>query len=211
MKQKDFFLKSEGDKWFERNRDKIVNKLIQGQDVVVTQLLDLPPPLERILEIGCSNGYRLEWLNKILNCECKGIEPSAKAVEEARKKGLDVQQGTADSLPYPSNYFDVVIFGFCLYLCDREDLFKIAYEADRVLKNPGWLIIHDFFSKTSCKNEYHHLPGLYSYKMDFKTLFTWHPSYTCFYSRIAHHETAQYTDSYHDWVEISVLRKCLTE
>jgi SAM-dependent methyltransferase len=86
-----------------------------------------------------------------------------------------VQQGTADILPFKDHYFDIIIFGFCLYLCDREDLFRIASEADRVLGEPGWLLILYFFSPFPKKNVYHFCKGVQSYKMDYRTLFTWHP------------------------------------
>ena len=143
--------------------------------------------------------------------QCTGIEPSKKAVNEAKQKGLNVVEGTADNLPFQDNSFDIVIFGFCLYLCDREDLFRIAYEADRVLKNPGWLIIHDFFSIYPTKNPYHHVPGMFSYKMDYKTMFTWHPAYICFKHTVFHHEYPDkfcYSDDQNQWVAVSILRKC---
>lgn len=146
-----------------------------------------------------------------MGCQCKGIEPSVEAVALARQNGLEVYQGTAGSLPFPDKSFDIVIFGFCLYLCDRDDLFRIAQEADRVLMNPGWLIIHDFFSPTPLEKVYHHLPELFSFKMDYRKLFTWHPAYTCFRHTILHHEKHQYTDDPQEWVATSVLRKCLAK
>jgi ubiquinone/menaquinone biosynthesis C-methylase UbiE len=85
-------------------------------------------------------------------------------------KGLSVQQGTADVLPFDDNSYNIVIFGFCLYLCDREDLFRIASTADRVLRDSGWLFILDFFSPLPCAKTYHHRPGVLSYKMDYRTL-----------------------------------------
>jgi len=103
--------------------------------------------------------------------------------------------------------FDIVVFGFCLYLCDREDLFRIAQEADRVLKPDGWLIIHDFFAKTPTRREYHHKPGLFSYKMDYRRLFDWHPAYTCFSDELNHHGRREFTDDPQEWVATSVLRK----
>ena len=57
--------------------------------------------------------------------DCYGIEPSAQAVAAACAKGINVMQGTADVLPFDNQSFDIVIFGFCLYLCDREDLFEL--------------------------------------------------------------------------------------
>ena len=107
-----------------------------------------------------------------------GIEPSDKAVSKATSKGLKVQQGTAESLPYDAKKFDVVVYGFCLYLCDREDLFRIAYEGDRVLKDGGLIVILDFDPGVPCINDYHHLNSVCTYKMDYSKMFTWNSAYT---------------------------------
>ncbi len=101
------------------------------------------------------------------------------------------------------------MFGFCLYLCDREDLFRIACEADRVLKNPGWLLIQDFYSPAPVKREYHHRSGLFTHKMDYRTLFTWNPSYVNLVHKVRHHSEGSYTDDPKEWVATSVLRKNL--
>ena len=74
--------------------------------------------------------------------------------------------------------FDIVIFGFCLYLCDRKHLFRIACEADRVLKSNGYLCIIDFYSDVPYKNAYKHFSGVYSYKMDYSLMFKWNPAYS---------------------------------
>ena len=52
------------------------------------------------------------------------------------KKFPDVKLkiGTAEKLKFEDDKFDLIIFGFCLYLCDREDLIKIVDETNRVLK-----------------------------------------------------------------------------
>ena len=105
----------------------------------------------------------------------------------------------------------MVIFGFCLYLFDREYLFNIAGEADRVLNENAWLIIHDFYSERPVHNPYHHREGLYSYKMDYRKLFDWHPAYTCFSHLIQHHQKPVFTDSSDDWVATSLLRKNLPD
>ncbi len=82
-------------------------------------------------------------------------------------------------------------------------------KADRVLKNPGWLIINDFYSPCYTKNPYHHVDGLYTHKMDYKEMFTWHPAYTVFKHVIYHHENHNYTDEQNQWVAVTVLRKYL--
>jgi len=100
-----------------------------------------------VLEIGCSNGYRLQKLHKTYSCSCYEIDPSDNAIKDGQKQypTLNLYKGDATKLPFTDKKFDMVIFGFCLYLCDREDLFKIAYEADRVLKKNGHIVIYDFF------------------------------------------------------------------
>lgn len=215
MKQKDIFLQSEGDAWFQRTQDIIASRKLPEGDVILREFMELPcmrqeqdgaDPL-RILEVGCGDGRRLAWLQNNMNMQCFGVEPSALAVSAARQQGLDVQQGTADRLEFENAAFDVVIFGFCLYLCDREDLFRIAAEADRVLRSSGWLLILDFFSPVARSRKYHHKEGVRSFKMDYRTLFAWHPSYECMTHKVRHHLKAIYTDEPEEWVSISVIRK----
>ena len=217
MRQKDIFLQSEGDAWFMRNRQSVSDRKLPGGDCLLQEMIAFLPSIAarrlRVLEIGCGDGTRMEWVSNNLNADCFGIDPSVQAVSAARAKGVNAQQGTADALPFDSQSFDVVIFGFCLYLCDREDLFRIASEADRVLRSPGWLMIEDFFSPMPRARAYRHHPDVQTYKMDFRTLFTWHPDYVCMSHKIRHHGGAipgegNFTDDPEEWVASSVLRKC---
>ena len=210
MKQREVFLHSEGDAWFRRNPQVPELCGFPESDLLLMDILDIAPRLAegtRILEIGCGDGGRLSWLRENRGFKCCGVDPSAQAVAVARGRGIDAQQGTAEQLPYPKGEFDLVVFGFCLYLCDREDLFRIACEADRVLKSPGWLLILDFYSPTPTRREYHHHSGLFSYKMDYRALFTWHPSYAEVSHRVRHHAEDCHTDDRSEWVSTSVLRK----
>ncbi|MFZ4536856.1 class I SAM-dependent methyltransferase [Propionivibrio sp.] len=160
-----------------------------------------------MLEVGCGDGTRLAWLKTNLNADCYGIEPTAKAVAAACAKGINAQQGTAEVLHFDDQSFDIVIFGFCLYLCDREDLFRIAHEANRVLRTLGWLMILDFFSPVPRAKTYHHRPGVKSFKMDYRTLFNWHPDYECMTHKLRHHSEAGYTDEQDEWIAVLTLRK----
>jgi ubiquinone/menaquinone biosynthesis C-methylase UbiE len=212
VKQRDVFLNSEGDAYFRRNVG-AVSARAPDSDALLAEVLALPEADvatgSRVLEIGCGEGNRLAWLRDARGCECFGLDPSALAVERARSRGIEAHRGTADRLPFEDAQFDVVLFGFCLYLCDRADLFRIASEADRVLRNPGWLLILDFFSPVPAQRAYHHREGLFSYKMDYTTLFTWNPSYTLYSHQVRHHSNGTYTDDPHEWVSTSVLRKDL--
>jgi len=209
--QKDIFLKSEADAWFERNHQAIKAREFNIRSPIVTELQCCLEGYtgggQSLLEIGCGEAKRLDYIKKNMNVDCFGVEPSRKAVENAVKNGLNVVQGTAENLPFESNKFDFVVFGFCLYLCDRNDLFRIALEADRVLKNEGWILIHDFFTEVPQKRDYHHLSGLHSFNMDYRKLFDWHPFNTCYSHKINRHGAITFTDDSNEWVATSVLRK----
>ena len=212
MKQRDIFLHSEGDAWLERNSPRGTQRTLPDSDEPLLAILQLPLPQSvaraKVLEIGCAGAPRLDWLRQNRGFDCYGLDPSAKAVEAARANGVFAQQGTAEALPFDTAAFDIVIFGFCLYLCDREDLFQIACEADRVLRNPGWIVIHDFYSPTPSRRPYHHRSGIFSFKMDYRTLFSWHPGYCNYFHKLVHHVDGTYTDDPNEWVATSVLRKC---
>ena len=215
QKQKDKFSASEGDAWFERNHAAVGQRnynehdsIIQAIDHCLYDLInnDLGGGLS-LLEVGSGEGKRLQWLQENRFIKCFGVEPSTKAVELAVERGVKAITGTADNLPFEEQKFDFVVFGFCLYLCDREDLFRIALEADRVLKETGWLIINDFFAVTPIDKPYHHLEGVRSYKMDYRKLWDWHPSYECYSHQISCHGTSSLCDDPEEWVATSVLRK----
>ena len=214
MKQKEIFLGGEADAWFERNHRATQTHFFDLSDPVIEAVSNISkqskyPLGVKILEIGCGEANRLTWFSEHLGANVYGLDPSSKAVELARKKGVHAEHGSADHLPYESSSFDVVIFGFCLYLCDREDLFKIAQEADRVLKKKSWLVINDFFSQTPISRDYHHKKGVYSFKMDYRKLFDWHPAYTCVSHQLYRHGQQGFTDDPQEWVSTSVLRKLI--
>ena len=215
-KQKDIFLKSEGDNWFRRNKSVLDGTSIK-EDIVLKEILPLVDECLKnkevkekskysIFEIGCGNGVRLKELSD-LGYAVTGIDPSAEAIKDAKGRGLDAFLGTADELSFPDNKFDMVIFGFCLYLCDRDDLFKIAAEANRVLKHPGYLVIYDFYSKNAFSNNYHHLEGIKSYKMDYTRCFDWHPDYMLVKHTLGSEEGFKPTDNKNELLTVSVLRK----
>jgi len=76
-----------------------------------------------------------------------------------------------------------------------------------VLKKKSWLVISDFFSQTPVSLDYHHKQGVYSFKMDYRKLFDWHPAYTCYSHQLHHHGQQGFTDDIQEWVSTSVLRK----
>ncbi len=211
-KQKEIFLEKEGDAYYERNHTPLKKIKFGPNDPIIKAILKCKTKNSsqkkiNLLEIGCGEGKRLQWISKNFSFNCYGVEPSKKAVNKINKNNIKVIRGTADFLDFKNNKFDFVIFGFCLYLCDRDDLFQIAKEADRVLKNNGYLIIMDFYSETHGASKYHHLSGIFSYKMDYRNLFTWHPNYECIYHEISDLKRASNLDNKNNWVATSIIRK----
>jgi ubiquinone/menaquinone biosynthesis C-methylase UbiE len=180
VKQKEVFLRSEGDGFYRRNQKDLAQMERRGvDDPIMKSLGALSLRPRRILEVGCSNGWRLALMRRAFGAQCFGLDPSAEAVAQgmAEHSQITLTTGTAESLPYEHDAFDLVVFGFCLYLCDRQDLFRIAAEADRVLAAAGFLAILDFYPPFPYRNRYHHCDGLYSYKMDYGQMFLWNPAY----------------------------------
>ena len=175
MKQKYLFLESEGDRWFERNRDGMVKA--SDADVVTTAITGLNLNPKRVLEVGCSNGWRLALLRDLLGCEIMGVEPSREAAIDAAARRVPVVQATASSLAV-SVPFDLVIYGFCLYLTDPADWLRIAAEGDGVLAPGGHMIVHDFYGHSNAiARRYEHRDGVLSYHFDFAGLWLAHPLY----------------------------------
>ena len=171
MKQSEVFLQGEAVEWFSRNQ----NNLQEDTDPVmqVIEKDDLIPG--RSLEVGCANGWRVNLMSKKWGTKAYGIDPFFAHSHSA----WGCRRGTADDLRIFGNAtFDMVIYGWCLYLCDREDLFKIVSEGDRILKDNGYIVIYDFYQMAPYKCKYKHYDGLYSYKMDYSQLWLANPCYS---------------------------------
>lgn len=204
MDQKTAFLERQGDHYFERNGAKPAFK---NPVAPLIQSIGLPAP-KAILEIGCSSGAQLDQMTRAFGADGYGIEPSQRAVDDGAKlfPALKLRQGTADLLPYDDAQFDLVVFGGCLYLCDPAEYFKIAYHADRVLAPGGLLVVFDWATDLPYSNPYQHAEGLRAYKMDFTSMFRWHPRYR-FLARQYYENTEPYTFKANDQQAIDVLLK----
>lgn len=208
-RQKDAFIDSEGNAFYDRNKASL-DKRDWSLDPVCRKISELRLDENcQILEIGCGDGSRLDHIAQGQSYVVHGVEPSANAVAKANERGITAVQATADQLPFGDSKFDVVIFGFCLYLCDDGDLFRIASEADRVLKSSAWVLILDFEARAPTYRPYHHVAGLSARKMDYKSMFLWHPAYTLASHEKFHHGTQQWTDDPDEWVSLACVRKLL--
>lgn len=213
-RQKEAFLSYEADAWFERNQSYMAN-YSEERDRVLSLIAEYNLNPKRVLEIGCSAGYRLNGLKKIVpDCSVYGVEPSQAAISYGKRSFNDINfvHGTADNLSaFESESMDIVIVGFVFYVIDRSIFFKVVSEIDRVLKNGGVLIIVDFFSETSLKNVYQHISqfNAFSFKQNYDEVFTASKLYYLLDKSTWNHsqKVLDATDNYYDKYSVFLLKK----
>ncbi|HVQ55317.1 MAG TPA: class I SAM-dependent methyltransferase [Pyrinomonadaceae bacterium] len=91
----------------------------------------------RILDVGCGTGANLEMLSQFGLAE--GVDVSDEALEFCRKKGLTVQEGLAETLPYPDETFDITTALDVVEHLD-DDIVGLK-EMHRVTKTGGYSLI----------------------------------------------------------------------
>jgi SAM-dependent methyltransferase len=171
--QAEIFLHDEGNAWLERNRAKL------GEHDMVShamEQLNIRPRLA--VEIGSANGWRLANIREKYGCDVIGVEPSRIGCDESRARGILTYQAAADHPMVPPGSADLLIYGFCLYLADPEDWFRIVMQGDRILKLGGHLIIHDFAAVDyPFARPYKHCEGVTAYHVDFAKFWEANPLY----------------------------------
>jgi len=109
------------------------------------QIIDLYQD-SRLLDVGCGTGIFLKILEKKYpSAQLNGIDPNqamlAKASEKLSSK-VDLELGSAESLPYDSQSFDWLVLSNCLGHIKNQEV--ALSEAHRVLKDDGKVIITDW-------------------------------------------------------------------
>ncbi len=94
-------------------------------------------PSLRILDVGCGTGANLEMLSQY--GEAEGVDVSDDALEFCRKKGLKVQKGLAETLPYDNDSFDLTTALDVVEHLD-DDVAGLE-EMHRVTKRGGYSLI----------------------------------------------------------------------
>jgi len=116
----------------------------------IVEELDLKDK-EKILEVGCGNGYYLNLLNKLgLNLTLVGVDNDGRALRDARKfirdNRVKLILADANKLPLEGNSFDKVIISEVIEHVESEQ--KVLSEIYRVLKPRGIMVL------TTCNIDY---------------------------------------------------------
>lgn len=211
--QRDVFLDGEGDAYEERNSASEPNREL------LTHLAKYLRAGDAVLEVGCGSGQNLIALQRLVpGIACHGIDPSTKAIERGRRHAPHhkLEVGTADLIPF-AGPFNLVFFGFCLYLCDRSLLHAAVAQADSVLEGDyqgarGYLGILDFDPEQPHQRPYRHDPRLAAFKMDYSALFLADPAYQLVEKVPFDHSrgTLGLADSPDDRVALWVLEKSVS-
>lgn len=127
MKQNPFdSLADEYEEWFIENKVLFQTELLALKKVI--------PVNKKGVEIGIGSGIFAEQLGIRF-----GIDPSEKMLNYARQRGLEVQQGIAEKLPYQDQSFDFA--ALITSLCFVDDPDRAIKEAYRILNKKGELIV----------------------------------------------------------------------
>ena len=177
--QSDIFLEYEADNWFIRNRQSLsLRDDSISSNYVMEVLGSFRDSIDNILEIGCSDARKVEFLSRHLAAAAYGIDPSGLAIASAQERfsnsGLcgTFSVGTSSKLDFNDEFFDLIFVGFCLYLVPREELEISFQEINRVLKPGGFLVIEDFDVEVPVRRKYSHANGVTTYKDNYAAHFT---------------------------------------
>lgn len=100
----------------------------------------------RLLELGCGNGCLTILLSRF-GFDSYGIDISPTAInwaiENSKKENIkiDYSIGNVLNLPYPDDYFNIIIDGHCFHCIIDDDRKTFLHEALRVLRPGGIFII----------------------------------------------------------------------
>jgi trans-aconitate methyltransferase len=93
-----------------------------------------PQSGERILDLGCGDGQLTE---RIAACGANviGVDASTQMVAAARARGLNIDQASAEHLPYPNHTFEAVFSNAALHWVRGQD--DMLSQVHRVLRPGG--------------------------------------------------------------------------
>ncbi|MDA8868116.1 class I SAM-dependent methyltransferase [Gammaproteobacteria bacterium] len=98
----------------------------------------------KVLDIGIGSGLNIPFYNSDKTDKVIGIDPSHELIDLAKelandsKASIELVIGSAESIPYPDNFFDTVLVTYTM--CTIPNVTIANKEMWRVLKDDGRLI-----------------------------------------------------------------------
>ena len=154
----DFWKTREGDAWFARNQEALVAYEQAGIDPIRNLIVPFLRSSDRVLEVGCSNGWRLRQLQAGSPAlRPIGIDVSMSALRHGKQQGSNyLVRADATALPFQAGCIDCVILGFVCYAVGRRSLLQVLAEAERVVQEDGTVVVLDFLPDSPSENPYSH-------------------------------------------------------
>ena len=156
------------DKYFLRNIHLYNNELFDQKIVNLVKINNIIA--DKVLEIGCANGNKLNQYSKILKSKKNyGVDLSKKAILNGKKKYKNLNLFNINSLEIDKIKlnFDLIICGFFLYHLDRELIFQQFDLISKKLNKKGFLLIVDFDPLFKHSNKDFNEKNLVAYKMSY--------------------------------------------
>lgn len=126
-----------GYRYLEGRWEKVARAMVEHYDL---------PPRPKILDIGCGKAFLLyDFLKVIPDAEIHGIDISPYAIANSKEEIRDrLRVGNATSLPWPDDYFDLVISITTLHNLHAYDLDLALREMERVGKSNKYLCVESY-------------------------------------------------------------------
>ena len=126
-----------GYRYMEGRWEKVARAMVDHYDL---------PPKPKILDIGCGKAFLLyDFLKVIPDAEIYGIDISPYAIANSKKEIQDrLRVGSSTDLPWPDDYFDLVISITTLHNLHSYDLEASLREMERVGKENKYLCVESY-------------------------------------------------------------------
>jgi len=126
-----------GYRYMEGRWEKVARAMVEHYDL---------PPKPKILDIGCGKAFLLyDFLKVIPDAEIYGIDISPYAIANSKKEIQDrLRVGSSTDLPWPDDYFDLVISITTLHNLHSYDLEASLREMERVGKENKYLCVESY-------------------------------------------------------------------
>lgn len=209
--QESVFFDQEADNWFLRNKENLLKRNAEHDHciTIINNNID-KSQISSILELGCSNGYRLNLLRQIFP-DCKkivGVDASKLAVNDGKERyGLELYHDSLYKFHYPEQ-FDLIIINFVLHWIDRNLLYQTIANIDSLLKESNsYLCLGDFYPYFPYKRKYHHHTehNVYTYKLNYKEFFLASNCYQLIQEQVFKHDSQELDNN--NRCCVSLLRK----